>query len=151
VANTFTFRLESLLKYRRYRRDRIRALFADMLLKKETLEQQLTELMNQRQRQLDELRTLAAKNAFDVSAASARRFHAGRLARESQFLKQHLQQVEEQVQLCRAELQTAERDVEVLTRLKQKQHKDFEYQQNRREQLELEEAWLSARTGEYSP
>lgn len=146
----FAFRLESLLRYRLYRRDRIRALYAQILEQRNVVQNQQTELTQQRAALLEELRQVAGNGPVDVPALSQRRFHAGRLALEIQNRRVVLQTIEEQLQRCRKELQTAEQDVEVLQRLKEKQRRQFAYLQQRRNQQELEDVWSANQVGEYT-
>ena len=148
AVQRFEFRLESLLKYRRYRRDVLQSLYAGLLAQQQTMVAARVELSGHRDAQLDEMRTLVSPGQVDVSAASSRRFHTARIAAELLQRARDLDELEQQLILCRSELTKAEQDVEAVEKLKEKQRREFEYEQGRREQVELEDAWMSARAGE---
>lgn len=144
----FEFRLESLLKYRRYRRDVLQSIYVNLLGQKREMESQREALTHRRERQIDEIRDINDASRVDISAAAARRFHSARIGAELLLQARDLEQLEQQIAVCRRELTAAEQDVEAIEKLKERQRGEFEYRQNRREQRELEDAWMSAKAGE---
>jgi len=145
----FIFRFEALLRYRRYRRDLVQTLFAGVLRQRDHFQSELERIEANRGRQVDEIRQRSGRGAVDVDAAITRRLHAGRLAVKSATVMQNLRVIDQQAESCRVALLQAERDVSVLETLRDRQRRRFEYEQLRREQREMEDAWLSSRFGEY--
>jgi flagellar protein FliJ len=149
-VSTFRFRFDALRRYREYRRDLVRMLFAQILDDRGRLLGQRQDRHAQHLRQFEEIRRCTAPGSVDVDGAAARQYHAGQITRDVVQLERQIEVVEQQLESCRAALASAERDVDVLDRLEQKQRKAFEYEQARREQLALEDAWLSVRYPEYA-
>jgi flagellar export protein FliJ len=146
----FRFRFDALQRYREYRRDLVRLLFAQVLQEREQLLSERRAKHAQHLRQFEEIRSATAKGNVDVDAAAARRYHAGQITMEVVQLERQIVLVEEQLEACRSALVAAEKDVDVLERLAEKQRRTFEYEQGRREQLALEDAWQAARFAEYA-
>ena len=146
----FHFRFDALRRYREYRRDLVRMLFAQILADRDGLLRQRQARHAQHLRQFEEIRRCTAPGSVDVDGAAARRYHAGQITLDVAQLERQIGLVERQLESCRAALASAEKDVDVLDRLEQKQRKAFDYEQARREQLALEDAWHSARFPEYA-
>jgi flagellar export protein FliJ len=146
----FAFRYHALLKLRESRRDRCRQLLAGLLSDDRTLATRQTSVEKQRQLQLDELRDLAATGTVDVDRTIARRYYAARLTGEIQTLTRARALVARQLEQCRQALSKSDREVKVLEKLKEKQHAEFAYEENRREIRELGETWVAAHIEELS-
>ncbi len=58
--------------------------------------------------------------------------------------------IAQQLVLCRQALSKADQDVKILEKLEEKQREEFQYYEERREEHELEEAWLSGHLKEYT-
>lgn len=147
----FQFQLEPLLKYRVHRRDALRSAYGQILAEQNALEAQIDKLKRSRGEQLDEMRERTAGGAVDVDGTAARRFHAGRISLDELGLQRELLQAAERAVQCRDLLVQADQDVKALEKLKAKRQGEFEYGENRRTQLELEDVWLSAHAGDFAP
>lgn len=143
----FQFRLESLLKYRRHRRDLLQSLYSSLLARKVEMHNQQSELSRRRERQLSEMREHVAAGTVNIDAAASRRYHTAQISAGLLVHARDLEQLQHQLDLCRQELTAAERDVKSIEKLKDRQRREFEYDQNRREQHELEDSWTSSRAG----
>jgi hypothetical protein len=125
-------------------------LFAQILHDREQLLAQQRGRLAQHTRQVKEIRGYTAPGSVDVDAAASRRYHAGQINVDVVLLERQLGLVEQQLESCRAALVAGEKDVDVLKRLEEKQRTKFEYEQGRREQLAMEDAWQAARFAEYT-
>lgn len=143
----FAFEFDPLLRYRRYRRGHVRQLLAGLLGDLATEDANRAALVDQTERTLDELREIGRVGAVDVQAAAARRFHVGTIRVRIGEVDQRRAFVERQIELCRAALVEADRDVRVLERLRERRLDEFRLAADRREQRELEEAWTGVRIG----
>ncbi|MBW3543460.1 MAG: flagellar export protein FliJ [Planctomycetes bacterium] len=137
----FTFRLQSLLKYRRHRRDLRRQLLAQVQADLRRLRDDARRLEQAREKQLNELRELSAPGAVDIDRAAARRYHAGRLQGEIFMRERQQLAVAAQVEMCRQALVQADREVRVLERLEDRQREDYRVEAERRATRELDELW----------
>ncbi len=146
----FLFRFEALLKYRCYRRDLLSSLLAQIVAQKTNIEDQRLALQQKRAHQIDEMRGMTDLGSIDIDAMASRRFHAGSLTIETAHVDRQIQLVDEQLEACRQAVITAEQDVETLERLKTKQRTKHEFEQQKRQQRELEDVWISAHAGEYA-
>lgn len=146
----FRFRFESLLAFRKSRRDQccqiLSVLFAD--LEKLGLKKQKT--IGHRLDQLSELRDLSQKGQMDVDRLTSRRFHAGQLLVEIESIEQHEDQLDGQIEICRKLLTEAEREVKVIEKLREKHKADYVENRERSERIELEQTWLGLKSGEYA-
>lgn len=139
----FTFPLDSLLRYRRHRRDLCCQLLAQVLAEQQRLEQHRRGLELQRAAQLGELRTLGEAGEVDIDRSASRRFHASQLLNEIHLTERNRRAVAEQAALCRQAVTQADQDVEVLERLREKQRQEHQYEEARRESRALDDAWMA--------
>ena len=146
---TFRFRYLAILRYRESRRDHVRSLFAEILAERETLLLQRQQTNSLHANQFEEMRRLSATGIVDIDATVLRRYHAGQLTADVRVLDHRISLVDQQLEACRKALTLAEQETEVLERLMRKQQSQFEYEQGRREQTALEDAWLSSRFEEF--
>lgn len=147
----FTFRLDPLLKYRRYRRDVLRSAYARALAERDAMRKKIDGLQRRRDTQFDEIRERTACGAVDVDGTATRRFHAGRISLDELVLQHELEDLGRRVETCRGLVMQAERDVEALQKLRDRRRAEFEYRENRRRQHELEDVWNSAHAGDFAP
>ena len=147
----FTFTLESLLKYRRHRRDMVVNLLAQVLADDRKLEQQQHETEESRQSQLHELKALSESGRVDVDKSASRRYYAGILSTMLASIGQNRKRIGEQIELCRKALTRADQDVKLLERLKEKQQEEYDQDQERRASRDREEAWMAAHWAEFAP
>jgi len=140
----FRFRLEPLLRYRRYHRDLCRQRLAEAMREDEDLLNQRRELENEREHLIDELRRMQSEGEVDVDRAAARRYYVGQLLARIVGGEQRRQVVRRKIDQCRHALVQADQAVKVLEKLAEKQRAEFVYQSERREGLAMEDAWSAA-------
>jgi flagellar export protein FliJ len=137
----FRFQLEALLQLRENQRDLRRITLAEVLRRKSELDQQRHRVESERRAQLDDLRDLGTPGEVNIDASSARRLYAGQLDGDLGSLAREMQLVVRQVDLCRQALIEADRSVKSLEKLSHRRREEFLFDQERREALELEQAW----------
>ena len=147
--SNFVFQLESLLRYRKNRRDLCRQLLAQILANLQQLKQDRQSLQRRRVGQIDELRQLGAGGDVDIDRSAARRYYAGHVLGEIQLVDRNREIVAEQLARCRETLIRADQEVKALEKLREKRQADFLYNQQRRERRELDEAWLTTHLTEF--
>lgn len=125
-------------------------LFAQILRDRERLLSERQARRAQHLQQFEEIRGYTKAGNVDVDAAAARRYHAGQITLDVFQLERQIELVEQQFESCRSALVDAEKNVDVLKRLEEKQRRRFEFEQARREQNAMEDAWLAARFAEYA-
>ncbi len=126
----------------------MRQLTASLLADLAVEEARKAELERERARQFEEINDLTRSGRVDVEAASQRRFHGGVLLGEIEAVDRRRNVVEQQLSVCRRALVEADREVRVLERLREKRRVEHAYESGRREQLALEDAWVSGRSRE---
>ena len=144
----FVFKFESLLKYRRHRRDLCRQLLADIFADDRRLLDNRATLEQQRAGQLGEIRELHEPGRIDIDRTAARRYFAGHVQNDMLFIDRDRAIIGEQLSRCQQALIKADREVKVLEKLRDKQHAAFRYGQNRDEGRELAEMWMATHVTE---
>ena len=147
MAN-FRFRFESLLRYRKHRRDLCRQRLAEVMREEQNLLSQRRELEKERERLIEELRRMQSAGEVDVDGAAARRYYVGRLLTQMIGIEQRRQSLRREIAQCRQAVVRADQDVKVLEKLAEKRRAEFLYEAERREGLATEDAWSAARLGE---
>jgi len=137
----FRFRLESVLRYRKSRRDLCQQYLAQVLADDRALLAKQEGLQTRRVSQLEELRKIGRGGRISVDAATSRRYHIGQLSGEIRVVEHNRTVIAGQIDLCRKALAQAEKEVKVLEKLKTKQSNLAQADQIRREGLAREEAW----------
>ena len=145
---SFIFQFDSLLRYRRHRRDLCRQLLADVMANRRRLEERRAALEVERTDQLGEIRTLQQSGEVDVDRAAARRYYAGRMLVDMLLVDRDQEAVHEQLERCRQALLQADRDVKALEKLRDKQQAEFLYEAGCREMRELDESWMAGHLAE---
>lgn len=146
----FTFRLESVLSYRRGLRDQVQQVLARLLKEDEEWVQKASAVEAKKQEMMDELKQLLSGGRLDVDRAAMRRYHAGVMTVELQVIAQQREVVAENIRRVREVLAKMEQDVRLLEKLKEKQLAEFNATEERRAGREREEAWLGAHWGEFA-
>ncbi|MCH7990023.1 MAG: flagellar FliJ family protein [Planctomycetes bacterium] len=146
----FQFKFQSLLNYRRYRRNLCGIYLAEVLVKDRDLVSQRGSLERDRHDQLDELRDLSREGDVNIDRSASRRYFAGQLTGEMQLVDDNRSLIAQQLDLCRQALSKADQDVKVLEKLEEKQREVFRYDEERHEANELEEVWMSGHLREYT-
>ena len=137
----FIFRFDGLLRYRRNRRDLCRQLLAQAMEAQREAAEQRSALESSREAVLSEMRNLGQLKRISIDEMAVRRYYAGRLTVEWGLLARREHLIAQQITQCRQALMQADRDVKILEKLEERQREDHRYQQERRDALELEEAW----------
>ena len=145
-----TFRFQSLLDYRKNRRDLCRQLLAELIADDAKLDQERRKLDQNRAEQLQQLRAFGERGSVDIDRSSARRYYAGQLVRNIHSIDDNRTLLSQQLDLCRQALTKADQDVKVLEKIAEKQLAEFQYEQQRRTEREMNETWLAAHVGEYA-
>ena len=146
----FQFKFQALLNFRRYRRNLCRFYLAEVLANDRDLVSQRHSLVRNRNDQLNELREISREGDVNIDRSASRRYFAGQLTGEMQLVDRNRELISQQLKLCRQALSKADQDVEVLEKLEEKQREEFRYHEERREEHELEEAWMSGHLREYT-
>jgi len=136
----FKFKFESLLRYRKNRRDLCLQLLSQILAEDRELMKKQESLVRSRLAQLEELRALGKQGVFEIEGATARHNYIGQLTGEIRRVEHRRDIVARQIELCRPAVTQAEQDVTALETLEEKQAAAFRYQQQRREVRELDES-----------
>jgi len=140
----FNFRLESLLKLRKYERDVRQQRLVEKLAEDQQLLDQRNRLEQAREQVLEELRQLQQARVVKVEQAAARRYYAGRLLAVILEVERQRQLLKQEIERRRRELAEAEKKVKVLEKLKEKQRAEHQYEALRAEALALEDTWAAA-------
>src|SRR5262245_51443657 len=132
----FRFKFESVLRYRKSRRDLCLQYLAQVLADDRALVTKREGLQRQQQSQLEELRAIGRVGRISVEGATARRYHIGQLSGEIRIVEHNRTVIAGQIDLCRKALAQAEKEVKVLEKLKEKQATLATQEQIRRESRE---------------
>ena len=146
----FRFKLDSVLRYRRSRRELCLQYRAEVLSDDRELLAQRDDLLSRRESQLQELRAIGRAGKVSVDRATARRYHIGRLSGEIRAVDHRRSLVAGQIELCRKAVAQAESEVKVLEKLQAKQAALARSAELRSEARELEEIWHAVRLREVS-
>lgn len=146
----FRFRFESLLRFRKSRRDQCCQILSKLFADLEKLRLDKRKTIGHRLDQLSELRDLSGKGKLDVDRVTSRRFHAGQLLADIESIEQQQDMLDGQIEMCRKVLTEAEREVKVIEKLREKHQADFVENRERLERIELEQTWLGSKSGEYA-
>ncbi len=149
--SAFRFPLESLLRYRRNRREQVLQVLAQILMEERRIAGRQDELRGERESQLGEIRDMGRSGTVDIDRTATRRFHAGLLSTEIAGLDQQRQLVGEQLRLCRQALAKADQDMKLLEKLRDCRRGEFEQEQERKSARALEDAWIGAHWQEFNP
>ena len=146
----FVFKFETLLKFRRSRRDLCLQQVAQVLDADRAMQAERESLEQRRLEQLDQLRKLGQAGELDVDRTASRRLYAVQLSNEIRLVEQKRQELARLLEGSRQALVKADQEVKVLEKLKEKQWAQFLDAQERQTARELDEAWLATHAGEYA-
>lgn len=144
----FKFELESVLRLRRNQRELKMQLLAEVVRQDRELLDLLTQVEAERGRQIEELRELGKTGGVDVDASSSRRYYSVQLTSDMGQIERRRRLLAQQIDACRRELIRATQAVKSLEKVSEKRQIEFVNAQERRESLELEEAWRALHSGE---
>jgi len=144
----FKFELESVLRLRRNQRELKMQILADVVRQDRELLELLNQVEAERGRQIDELRELGKTGGVDVDASSSRRYYSGQLTSDMGQIERRRRLLAQQIDACRKDLIRATQAVKSLEKVSEKRQIEFVNAQERRESLELEEAWRALHSGE---
>jgi flagellar protein FliJ len=138
------FRLATLLRLRESTRDECRARLAEAQRADQELLDQLTRLGMEQQRVQGECRKAAGPGNVDVGRlVEAHRYAVALRAREDE-LKQQRQALAVEIQQRRQALVTADQDVQVLEKLRDRRLERHRVEEGRKEAKQIDEAALQA-------
>lgn len=139
----FQFKFAALLRYRKHQRDLCRQLLGQVLAEEDRIQQLIKQNVSEKDSVLDEVRQQTQHEQIQVRHVAARRFYAGQLTIQKAKLQQELAIVQQQAEHCRAALVEADQKVQALEKLEEKQRAEHSYVENRKSELQLEEAWMA--------
>lgn len=145
----FTFRLESVLAYRRGLRDQVQQVLSQLLREDEEWIRKSEEVEARRAGTMDELKKIVSAGTVNVDQAAMRRYYAGMTSVELLTIAQQREVVAENLRRCREVLAKTEQDVRLLEKLREKQLAEFNEAEERRAGRDREEAWLGAHWQEF--
>ncbi|MBX7169193.1 MAG: flagellar export protein FliJ [Pirellulales bacterium] len=141
----FRFRLQTLLHLREAARDERRTALGEALAAEAVLLERRAEIDAQLQAQ-HELAQTRGLGPLDVDALLNIERYEMLLRAERQLLEKQLRSVQEEIEVRRAALAEADRQVRILERLRETQQDRFEHEARRLEHLQLDEVaaqrWL---------
>ncbi len=143
MAETFTFRLESIRRLRRQARDSQRRVLAKAIEHASTAQRHVQLLNEQLQGNVSRSRFARDTGPIDITAMRTNEFHQGWLQRRILETGQSLGERQYEVSQERENLAKANQQLRVLDKLRERQHDRFKLDQNRREQAISDEAALS--------
>ena len=144
---SFQFRLQTLLELRARTRDTARQNLADALAAQREIDARRNEVSGDIREHEDRSRQLAT-GRINVAQLNRQRHyltHLGQTLRDSEKEAAEVAKVVEQRQ---NELAIAEQEVRLLEKLRDKQSEEFYRGQEKKAELQREEAWLNSRSSE---
>ncbi len=135
----FTFRLESLLSLRRGERDACRAELAAALAEQREVANRRQALAAEFERQQDWQRTVAMSGPIDLNRLRDGQSYEAALRGQSTQLGESEQLAAARVDSGREALATAEREVRVLEKLRERRRLEHDREQSRRAQRHFDE------------
>lgn len=143
----FKFRLSQLLQLRNTHRDQCREQLARAIQAESEILQSLEDHQLEIESHLNDMRTASRDATYSVSAVQRRRQYLGTLTNQTQATTQQLEQARLVVQHCRQALAAADQQVRMLEKMSDRQASEYQQLQERREQSQREEAWMSVHFG----
>ncbi|QDT39057.1 flagellar export protein FliJ [Stratiformator vulcanicus] len=137
----FRFRLEPVLKFRRYRRDIVRALLAGVIEDARKVEDGLSVLSQDRSESVGRLRDMSAGGRFDVDQAASLRYYCSQLSAQIMANRRQKELVENQLRQVQAALVLADREVKTLEKLKERQRAEFDKRSQRIDDRVATDQW----------
>jgi flagellar protein FliJ len=139
----FHFNLEALLSLRESRRDSCRQLLAQLLNDENNLIENKAEVLRKKEASLQAIKEVSSTGVVDLNKISNNRYYINQLVNESLLFDQKIENLNNQISLCRKALVKADQEVKVLDKLKEKQRTLFLEAEAKAEARELEETWLA--------
>lgn len=137
----FHFSLAPLLRLRTHERDLKREALAAVMQEHER-RVNAVKLNEQTQVEtLQQLQSITAAGKLDLNSCSQLRYYLAALKRDIVLLQQSVQDHLPEVEQARSELMLADQAVKALEKLETKQRTDFEFEHQKKEQLQLEDLW----------
>lgn len=146
----FVFPYASLLKIRRQTRDQCRQQLAEALAAEARLVAEREHIERESRLQQDQIAEMTRQRQLDVDGIARRTWHTGQLARDLMSLAADGQQILREIQQRRQALIEADRQVQLLEKLEEKQRAAHETARHRREARTMEDAWLASHAREVS-
>ena len=141
----FSFRLESLLKYRQHQRDLCRQLLAEVLNDQAQHLQSLEQIAAERTETEASQRAAGQQGPISVRQMASRRYYMSHLDLSRRTELGHLERIEQQLDLCRQALRQADTAVKALEKLRDKQQREHQLAQLKAEDLVVQDTWSGMR------
>ena len=138
----FRFRLAAVLKHRETLRDTARVAVGTARAARDGAAANVERARTDRTATADELRTLSATGRLDVDALAARRLHAGRQNADLAAASRSLAEADAALATARTALDTADRNVRALEKLRDRDRAAFAAKERRAAERALLEGWL---------
>ncbi len=140
----FHFRLQALLDLRTRTRDAARQHLADALASQREVESrrdQMTLDIREHENQVRELGT----GRINIGRLNRQRHYLTHLGQKLRTSQQEATDAAKLVEQRQSELAIAEQEVRLLEKLREKQSDEFNYEQEKKAELQREEAWQNSR------
>ena len=144
----FVFKFASLMKLRVNERDMRRQLLAEVMRRDDEFVQMRQRLEGERTSQIDDMRQRGSGGQIDVDGSASRRFYAGQLSMDMETVDRHRHLLAQQVAACRQAVIRADQGVKALENIEAKDRAEFEFEQERKTAIELEESWRALHAGD---
>jgi flagellar protein FliJ len=135
----FVFHLEGLLRHRKNQERQRQRELAGIAAQLAVLQLEMGSLNGTLSETLDDLRTNRLTGKLDVQFLIAHRRYILSVQRKSASLAQKMTAVQKQVDMARANLTEAARQRKMIEKLREKQHQEWQTQQNHHEFLEADD------------
>lgn len=140
----FQFRLQALLELRTRTRDAARQKLADALASQREVDarrEQMSLDIRQHENQVRDLGT----GQINIARLNRQRHYLTHLGQQLRTSQQEATEAAKLVEQRQSELAIAEQEVRLLEKLREKQSDEFYYEQEKKAELQREEAWQNSR------
>ena len=141
----FVFKFEDLLHHRRGARDLARKRFGEARDVKIQLDTKCSNVILTRESLIRDLRLLTGTGTVSIGRSVSRQDYARQLLLQLSELAEQQQEAETDVKCRERDLVQADQDVKTLENLRDRQHREFLYDQSRRDAHSLEDHCSAAR------
>ncbi|WP_166827619.1 flagellar export protein FliJ [Thalassoroseus pseudoceratinae] len=140
----FRFRLQALLDLRIRKRDAVRQDLADALASQRELDTRRNQMADDIHRHEQEVRQMGS-GRIDINRLNRQRHYLAHLGQNLRQSEQEVTEAGKLVEQRQAELATAEQEVRLLEKLRDKQSEEYYFNQEKKAELQRDEAWLNTR------
>lgn len=139
----FRFELDALLKYRRHQLDQCRQLMAEVLADQSAHEQQQSELNEEREQTVNDVRQKIDAGKINISSQASYRYYMAQLDGQLRQVSAQIARTNQQLELCRRAVMQADMAVKALEQLREKRKTRHQQKELKQEEQQLQELWLN--------